>query len=132
MAFKVNVSYKGFTKKYDVDNEELVGILIGDKVKGEQISTDLEGYELELKGTSDRAGFPGLPEQKGPQLRKLLLKKGRGMKNTEKGIRIRKTIRGNEVSPETVQLNFSVSKEGKTKAVNLFKKAEEPKEEPAA
>lgn len=124
MVFKINASYKEITKKYETDNEELVGILIGDKVKGEQISPELEGYELELKGTSDKAGFPGFIDQKGPNLRRVLLKRGKGMKDTREGVRIRKTIRGNEVSLDTVQLNFQVTKEGKTKALELFKKKE--------
>lgn len=125
MVFKVNVSFKEFTKKYELDNEDLVGTLIGDKVKGDQISPELEGYELELRGTSDKAGFPGFKEHKGPNLRRVILKRGKGMRDKREGIRIRKTIRGNEVSLDTVQLNFQVTKEGKTKASEIFKKKEE-------
>lgn len=132
MVFKINVSNKELTKKYELDNEDLVGILIGEKVKGGLISAELEGYELELKGTSDKAGFPGFSEHKGPNLRKVLLKRGKGMKDKREGVRIRKTIRGNEVSLDTVQLNFQVVKEGKTKAEELFKKKEEVKAEPSA
>ncbi len=128
MVFKANVSYKEITRKYESDNESLVGILIGDKIPGEQISPELEGYELELKGTSDKAGFPGFKNQKGPNLRKVLLKKGLGMRDTREGVRVRKTIRGNEVSLDTVQLNLQVTKEGKTKATELFKKKEETAE----
>jgi small subunit ribosomal protein S6e len=130
MVFKANVAYKEITKNYEVDNEDLVGVLIGDKIKGEQISSELEGYELELKGTSDKAGFPGFAEHKGPNLRKVLLKRGKGMKDKREGVRIRKTLRGNEVSLDTVQLNLLVSKEGKTKASELFKKKEKESEEP--
>lgn len=125
MVFKVNVSFKEFTKKYELDNEDLVGTLIGDKVKGDQISPELEGYELELRGTSDKAGFPGFKEHKGPNLRRVILKRGKGMRDKREGVRIRKTIRGNEVSLDTVQLNFQVTKEGKTKASEIFKKKEE-------
>ena len=131
MVFKVNVAYKDFTKKYEIENEELVGILIGDKIDGKQISEELEGYEIELKGTSDKAGFPGIKEYQGPNLRKVLLKKGLAMRDKRKGVRIRKTVRGNEVSVDTVQLNFQVVKEGKTKASDLFKKKEEASEEKA-
>ncbi len=129
MAFKINVANKEITKKYELDNEDLVGVLIGDKVRGEQVSPELEGYELELKGTSDKAGFPGFVEHQGPNLRKVLLKRGKGMKDKREGVRIRKTIRGNEVSLDTVQLNFQVVKEGKTKAAELFKKKAEVKKE---
>lgn len=129
MVFKVNVSNKEITKKYEIDNEDLSGILIGDKINGAQISPELEGYELELMGTSDKAGFPGFKEHNGPNLRKILLKRGKGMRDKREGVRIRKTVRGNEVSLDTVQLNCKVVKEGKTKAAELFKKKEETKEE---
>jgi small subunit ribosomal protein S6e len=128
MVFKANVSYKEITKKYDVDSEDLVGVLIGSKIKGEQISPELEGYELELKGTSDKAGFPGFKDLNGSNLRRVLLKRGKGMKDKREGVRIRKTVRGSEVSLDTVQLNFQVIKSGKTKAEELFKKKEEKKE----
>lgn len=131
MVFKANVSHKGITNKYEIDNEDLVGILIGDKIQGQQISQDLDGYELELRGTSDKAGFPGLKDQKGPNLKKLLLKRGLAMRDTREGVRIRKTVRGNEVSLDTVQLNLQVIKEGKTKAEELFKKKQEASEEKA-
>jgi small subunit ribosomal protein S6e len=128
MVFKINVAYKDFTKKYELESEDLVGVLIGDKIEGNKISGELEGYELELRGTSDKAGFPGFSTYKGPNLRKVLLKRGKGMKDTREGVRIRKTVRGNEVSPDTVQLNFQVVKEGKTKASEIFKKKEESTE----
>lgn len=129
MAFKINVAHKGFTKKYDSESEDLIGVVIGDSIEGKRISEELEGYELELKGTSDKAGFPGFSEYSGPGLRKILLKRGKGMNDTRKGIRLRKTLRGNEVSQDTVQLNFIVKKEGKTKASELFVKKEDSAEE---
>ena len=124
MTFKINVAHKAITKKYEVENEDLVGVVIGDKIDGKTISEELEGYELELMGTSDKAGFPGFSEHKGPNLRKVLLKKGKGMKDKREGVRIRKTLRGNEISLDTVQLNLKVVKEGKTKSEELFKKKE--------
>ncbi|MEM4330977.1 MAG: S6e family ribosomal protein [Candidatus Pacearchaeota archaeon] len=129
MVFKINVSYKGVTKKYEVNNEDFIGLKIGEKVDGKMVSSELEGYELEIKGTSDKAGFPGLPDIPGPFLKRVLLKKGRGMRDNTKGIRRRKTVRGNEISQDTVQINLSVIKEGKIKAEELFKKKEENKQE---
>lgn len=128
MAFKINVSHNGITKKYETGNEELVGLSIGEKIRGELISPELEGYELEITGTSDKAGFPGLPNVAGPFLKKIILKKGRGMKDNTEGIRRRKTIRGKEISQDIVQINTKVIKEGKTKSSELFVKKEEKKE----
>lgn len=131
MVFKLNISNKGKSLKLEVENEEIQGIKIGDKIDGKIFSEDLEGYELEITGTSDKAGFPGLAGQKGPALKKIILKKGKGMKNNQEGLRLRKTVRGNEISADTVQINASVKKEGKKKFEDFFK-TEEPKEEAPA
>ena len=141
MAFKINISDKGKTKKYDIESESLIGQTIGSKINGKDIAPELEGYDLEITGTSDKSGFPGLPEQEGPQLRRVLLTYGRGMKQrprkegkkptpNTKGLRLRKSVRGNEISEETVQINMKVIKQGKTKFEELFApKQEENKEQ---
>jgi small subunit ribosomal protein S6e len=119
MAFKINVGLKGKTKKFETSNEDLVGTKIGDKIDGKIISDDLEGYELLITGTSDKAGFMGRAEIAGVALKKVLLKRGKGMWNNRKGVRLRKTVRGNEISLDTVQINTKVEKEGKTKFESL-------------
>lgn len=115
MAFKINVAHKGKTVKFESENEELLEVMIGSTIKGNLISADLEGYELKITGTSDKAGFPGLVQIKGPALKRVILKKGIGMKDNREGVRMRKTVRGNEVSVDTVQINTSVVKEGAKK-----------------
>ena len=129
MAFKVNVSHQGKTAKFETNNEELAGRAIGDKISGSDIATDLDGYELEITGTSDKSGFPGMPDLKGSGLRKELLIHGRGMWDKKKGVRIRKTVRGNTISLDTVQINTKVVKEGKKKFEDLVKKEETAKPE---
>ena len=141
--FKINVAHKGKTYKVESDSESLVGLAIGDKVKGTEISEDLKGYELEITGTSDKAGFAGFAEIHGPNLKRVLLKYGKGMhkkprgekkiNRRPKGLRLRKTVRGREISQETVQINTKVIKEGTKKFADLFEKpseenAEEKKE----
>ena len=130
MVFKINVSHKGKTFKVETENESLVGYSIDDKVDGKEISDKLEGYQLLVTGTSDRAGFMGSPNIDGPNLHKVLLGYGRGMRKKPKGetkinrkpkgLRLRKTIRGKEISLETVQINIKVLKEGKKKFDSLF------------
>ncbi|MCR4284703.1 MAG: 30S ribosomal protein S6e [archaeon] len=142
MAFKINVSHKGKTFKVETEDEKLVGSSIGDKIKGEEISEDLKGYELEITGTSDKAGFAGFLNINGPTLKKVLLDYGKGMhkkpkglrKKTgirrPKGLRLRKTVRGKEISLDTVQINTMVLKEGGKKFEGLFvKPVEEEKKE---
>ena len=131
MPFKINISNKGKTLKQEVESEVLIGKTIGEKISGIDVSEDLKDYELEITGTSDKAGFPGLPEQKGAGLRKVLLTYGRGMHkrpkgerkkaDQPKGLRLRKTVRGNEISEDTIQINIKVLKEGAKKFDDFFK-----------
>jgi len=117
MAFKINVSHKGRTYKVESENESLIRTKIGDKINGDLISGELDGYQLEITGTSDMAGFPGIKGQIGGQLRGLLLTKGdKGMNQTRpKGLRLKKTMRGEEISEKTSQINTKVLKEGTKK-----------------
>ena len=140
MVFKINVSHKGKTFKIETEAENLAGYSINDKINGKEFSPDLEDYELLITGTSDKSGFMGSPDIDGPNLHRVLLGYGRGMKKKPKGetkinrkpkgLRLRKTIRGKEISPATVQINTKVLKEGKKKFDSLFEKpAEETTED---
>ena len=142
MAFKINVAYKGKTFKVETEDEKLVGYSIGDKIDGKEISENLTGYKIEITGTSDKAGFCGMPEINGPNLKKELLRYGRGMhkkpkgekkfNKRPKGLRLRKTVRGKEISLDTVQINSKVLKEGEKKFDSLFEKPAESTEKPKA
>ena len=127
MAFKINISDKGKTLKLENENENLVGKKIGEKIKGSEISQDLAGYELEVTGTSDIAGRPGFKGLDGSGYHRKLLTYGPGMKDTTNGLRLRKTLRGEEISIKTSQINFKVTKEGTKKFSELIP-AKEKKE----
>ena len=137
--FKINVSHNGKTFKVETEDEKLVGKSIGDKIDGKKISEDLAGYEIEITGTSDKAGFTGVKTIEGPNLKKALLGYGHGMhkkpkgekkvNKKPKGLRLRKTVRGKEISLATVQINSKVLKEGPKKFDSLFEKPEAPVEE---
>jgi len=134
MSFKINMSHNGKAAKLEVESEELVGKSIGDKISGEDVDASLEGYELEITGTSDKSGFPGMANIKGPGIKKVLTTYGKGMKKRPKGnrkksdkplgLRLRKTFRGSEISTEIVQINIKVLKEGKKKFEDLLPKKE--------
>tara|TARA_Y100000310_G_C20626508_1_gene786231 strand:- start:976 stop:1512 length:537 start_codon:yes stop_codon:yes gene_type:complete len=147
MPFKINISNKGKTYKVETESETVVGKKIGETIKGEDISADLAGYELEITGISDIAGLPGFKGLEGAAYHRRLLTRGPGMHNTTKGIRLRKTNRGEEISLKISQINTKVIKEGKTKFADLGgeaapaegaekpaeeKPAEQPKEEKPA
>lgn len=131
MPFKYNISHKGKTLKIESEDESVVGKRIGESMPGKTISNDLEGYELEITGTSDSAGFPGFKSLEGTQYHRKLLTYGPGMKDRRKGMRLRKTVRGEEISLKTAQINTKVMKEGNKKFESLLPKkpAEEKKEE---
>ncbi len=144
MTFKINISEKtGKTYKLETEAESLIGKELHDKVNGKEINSDLEGYEFEITGASDKAGFPSLKEVEGLGLKKILLSFGKGMKkrpkkegkkkrskNRPKGLRLRKTVRGKTISEAIVQINLKVLKEGKKKLEEIFGKKEEvPSEE---
>ena len=117
MVFKFNVSHKGRTWKAEAENEELIRMKIGDKISGEMVSPELDGYQLEITGTSDISGFPGIKGENGPQLRGLLLTRyDKGMRQTKpEGLRLKKNVRGEEISEKTSQINLKVIKEGAKK-----------------
>lgn len=142
MPFKINISEKGKTFKLETDTEFLVGKKIGDKVEGREIKKELENCELEITGTSDKAGFPGKKDVEGTALKGVLLKKGFSMKTRPrkegkgkkrrllKGLRLKKTVRGNTISRDTIQINMRVLKSGEKKLEEIFpkeKKVEESK-----
>ena len=126
MVFKINVSDNGKTFKAESDNEDFIRMKIGEKVSGSMVSAELEGYELEITGTSDIAGFPGIKGQIGGQLRKILLTSGEtGMRNQKhEGLRLKKSVRGEEISDKTLQINMKVLKHGAKKFADILPKKE--------
>jgi small subunit ribosomal protein S6e len=144
MVFKINISYKGKTIKKEIENESLIGKKIGETMIGSEIAPELSGYELEITGTSDKAGFAGKKDVEGPELKRVLLSKGFGMhkmpkregkkkRSTPDGLRLKKTVRGNTISLFTMQINMAVKKEGHTSFESLVpKKEEKPAEQPKA
>lgn len=132
--FKVNISNKqGKTYKLELESEELIGKKIHDKINGKDLNADLEGYELEIMGASDKAGFPALENVEGSQLKKVLLSYEKGMhkrpkyegkkkrsNKRPKGLRLRKSVRGNTISSDIIQINLKVLNDGAKKLSEIF------------
>ncbi len=87
-----------------------IGKKIGDIVKGENI--DLPGYELQITGGSDVAGIPMRKGIMGQARKRILAAGGPGFKENETGIKIKKSVRGEIISAQTVQINLKVVKQG--------------------
>ncbi len=143
MLFKINLGTKeGKTYKIEKEATFLIGKSINDKISGKDISSDLEGYEFEIKGASDKSGFPSIKGIQGNSLKRVLLKYGKGMHKrprregkkkvsnfTPKGLKLRKTLRGEVISEEISQINLKVIKEGPKKLSEIFPEQNKPKEE---
>lgn len=143
MAFKINISEKsGKTYKFELETEELLGKELQDKIEGKSLLPDLEGYELEITGASDNAGFTAHKNVPGIGLKRLLLGYGKAMHKRPrregkkkvsnpkpKGLRLRRTVRGKTISPETVQINLKVLKHGNKSLSGIFPEQNNPKKE---
>jgi len=86
----------------------LIGKKIGDEVDGIFIS--LPGYKLEITGGTDKNGFTMRRDFPGVGRRKLLLSKGLGFNSKENGLRRKKSVRGNTINQDVVQINMKVVK----------------------
>jgi len=116
---KVVISMKGKSFQKEIDGEIFYGKKIGDKIEGSVIG--LDNYELVITGGSDKQGFPMRKGVHGTARKKLLLSGGPGYRPRRKGVRRRKSIRGEIVSPEIAQLNLKVVKEGDKKFEDILK-----------
>lgn len=122
MPFKINIgTKKGLTFRFEIESDVLIGKKIGDIIKGEDLKPELKGYELKITGLSDKAGFPSLPNLEGVGLRRVLLSYGSGMREKKpRGLRKKKTVRGNTIDYDIVQINTVVEKEGTKKLEEIF------------
>jgi small subunit ribosomal protein S6e len=99
----------GRTYQRDVDGQDanrFLGRELGEEVDGTAVG--LDGFTLELTGGSDTAGRPMRKDVAGANLKELLLEGGVGYHPSRDGERKRVTVRGREVSEETVQINAKV------------------------
>jgi small subunit ribosomal protein S6e len=88
------------------DANRFLGRDLGDEVDGSAVG--LDGFTLELTGGSDAAGRPMRADVSGPNLKEILSTGGVGYKPTRDGERKRITVRGRQISDETVQINAKV------------------------
>ena len=108
----------------------LIGKKIGDEVDGIFIS--LPGYKLQITGGTDKDGFSMRSDLPGMVRRRLLLSEGKGFKSKENGMRKKKSVRGNTVNQDIVQINMKVVKYSSRpidKLINTEEKSEKEKEE---
>lgn len=131
-AIKLNVGDPKSKKTFQLELDEqtshrLHGVAIGKTFKGELV--DKPGYEFLVTGGSDSAGFPMRNDVEGVGRKKILVTTGIGNRAIRKGMRLRRTVAGNTIGVNTVQLNVKVSKYGPKPLREEAEKSEEKKEE---
>lgn len=131
--FKLNIndvktgkSYKKIVSGNESDifkNKKIKDKIIGD-------SFGLKGYEFEITGGSDIAGFPMRSNIPGIGRKKVLLTKGPGVKIKRKGMKKRKSVVGSTLSHLITQINLKTITYGNKSFEEVFGKKEEikPKE----
>jgi small subunit ribosomal protein S6e len=134
MPFKINIADKsGKTYKLELETEELNGKELGQKIPGKMLLSDLDGYEFEITGASDKSGFTAMADVQGSGLKKRLLSYGKGMHKKPKregkkkvsnpkpgGLRLRRTVRGRVISQDIIQINLKPVKEGAKPLSQVF------------
>ncbi|MEK6908779.1 MAG: S6e family ribosomal protein [Nanoarchaeota archaeon] len=139
MVFKLNISDKGKAWKVESSAESLIGKKINEELDGSDLSESLSGYTLKITGGTDSSGFPHKSDVQGSELKRVILTKGWGMHKkprragkkklqTFKGLRLRKTVRGTQISEKSAQINMIVIKHGSKSLQELFPDQNKPKE----
>ena len=130
VEFKIVVGSKGksYSKNLtEIEGSSLLNKKIKDKIEGSNIG--FPGYELEITGGSDNAGFPMRYDLEGSARKGITLTKGPCVRINEKGMRKKKTVVGNTIWQSTAQVNLKVIKEGKDSLAKILGKEEVKVEE---
>lgn len=125
--FKLTVSDtagKSVTKELR-DNEatSLIGLKVGSETDASVVG--LSG-KITITGGSDKSGVPIRGDVHGGARKYVLLSKGVGLQKAERGQRVRKLVRGNQVSEEIYQINCRY--DGRLPAEGASAEASEPAE----
>ena len=94
---------KSITKELkERDANPFVGLQIGSDIDATTVG--LSG-KMKITGGSDKSGVPMRADLHGGARKYVLLSKGVGLNEAEKGERVRKLVRGNTISEEIYQIN---------------------------
>jgi len=125
--FKIILSDPETGRSYKIDaTGPAAGSLIGKRI-GEEIdggAFGLAGYTIRLTGGTDRTGIPARRDLPGSARRRILLSKGVGFHPVIEGQRRRKSVRGNEISADLVQINAVVKQHGAKSLAEYFEEPE--------
>ncbi len=110
--FKIIVSdpQAGTSKVVELEETRaspFIGKKIGETLDGAVV--DLPAHKIQITGGSDKDGVPMNPNVHGGVRRSVVLSEGAGFNPKKKGARKRKTVRGNVLTDEIVQINLKIT-----------------------
>ena len=122
--FKVIISDPADGTSQSMELEEtqevpIIGRKLGEIIDGTAVK--LSGYKLKITGGSDKDGFPMRPNIHGGVRVGAILSGGVGFHSSKKGERKRKTLRGNVITDEIVQINMKIIEKPKGKKADTSK-----------
>ena len=103
----------------------LIGRKLGEVIDGSVVK--MSGHKLKITGGSDKDGFPMRPNVHGGVRVRAILSEGVGFHSSRKGERQRKTLRGNVITEEIVQINMKIVEKPKKAKKLKGKKKKQPK-----
>ena len=126
--FKVIISdpETGKSRSIEVEGPQavpLIGRKLGEVIDGSVAK--MRGHKLKITGGSDKDGFPMRPNIHGGVRIGAILSEGVGFHPSRRGERQRKTLRGNVITEEIVQINMKIVE--KPTKPKKREKAEKPK-----
>ncbi len=132
---KVVVADPKHGKCYQVEidgtkSKPFFGMKIGNEFDGSLVG--LTGFKLQITGGTDKDGFPMRKDMHGMERKRILLSAGQGFRPSERGERMKKTIRGATISEDIAQLNAKVleyGQKGIAEVLGVSEKKEEKTEE---
>jgi small subunit ribosomal protein S6e len=121
VEFKVVVSAQASSLARTVGDPQAAGFLgkrIGETIGGELLGAS--GYTFRITGGTDKSGFPLRPDLPGARQTRLYVGDGFGFHAPRRGMRRRRTFRGNTISEDTVQINLVIAQAGPKPLAELF------------
>jgi len=126
--FKIIVSdpETGKSKTLEVEGARAVPLVarkLGEVIDGAAVG--MSGHKLQITGGSDKDGFPMRPNAHGGVRISVILSEGVGFRSNRAGERQRKTLRGNVITEEIVQINMKIVKKPEKKKKKTGSKSNE-------
>lgn len=121
--FQLNLGdSSGKTYRVDVEDENkirpFIGLKLGEEVDGDFLGFD--GYTFLITGGSDVDGFPMNSSVQGAMRKRILSSGGVGYRPQRKGQRKRKSVRGNTISEDILQINMKITTVGGKKIEEIL------------